>query len=416
MRHPAPGVSRPSLPAAVAALAGAALVLGQLFPLSPLVDALEGGPFQDASLSLPAGYVLTAPWSALADLVTFSSKTQALAWLAWLFGAYWLAAPLREPRRPGRAAAGFLGYSLLVLLFIAWALLSPRPMARLTLHDPDQLAVDLHSHSACSHDGRRGFGPAANARWHAASGFHAGFLTDHNKEACARRYTEVPGFRTLGGVELSLHGAHVLALSPRAVVPVERYQKGQAGLEAFLREAGPDWGALAVLSLPEYWKHHWEGLDSLAALMGGAGGLEVVNGSPKALEFPAAARAAAVALARRRGLFLACATDNHGWSRAPYCWNVAALEGWRSLERAPLEAALVARMRSAGPDAFRIAARRRVETSPGWRVVLDPVVGLTVLARTLPPAAAAASLFWLLALCGAWRALPWRRRRASLRP
>ena len=102
-------MSRPSPAAAVAASAGAALVLGQLFPLSPLVDALEGGAFHDASLSLPAGYVLTAPWSAFADLLTFSRKTHALAWLAWLFGAYWLAAPLREPRRAGRAAARFLG-------------------------------------------------------------------------------------------------------------------------------------------------------------------------------------------------------------------------------------------------------------------------------------------------------------------
>ncbi|TPW17500.1 MAG: hypothetical protein FD126_3631, partial [Elusimicrobia bacterium] len=251
------GVSRRGLPAAVAALGGAALVIGQLFPLSPLVDAVEGGAFYDASLSFPAGYVLLAPLSALADLLTFSSKTQALAWLAWLFGAYWLAAPFREPRPALRALAGFLAYALLVLLFIAWALLSPRPMARLVLPDPDLLAVDLHSHSSCSHDGRRGFGPSANARWHEAAGFHAGFLTDHNKEACARRFASVPGFQALGGVELSLHGAHVLALSPHSVVPVERYQGGQAGLEAFLREAGPRWGALAVLSLPEYWKHHW---------------------------------------------------------------------------------------------------------------------------------------------------------------
>lgn len=406
-------MSRRALPAAVAALGGAALVLGQLFPLSPLVDALEGGAFYDAALVLPAGYVLSAPWSAAADLLTFSSKTQAVAWLAWLFGGYWLCAPLREPRRAARAAAGFIAHCGLVLLFLAWALLSSRPMARLELADPDHLAMDLHSHSACSHDGRRSFGPAANARWHEAAGFHAGFLTDHNKEGCARRYAAVPGYRALGGVELSLHGAHVLALSPHSVVPVERYQAGQAGLEAFLREAGPRWGALAVLSLPEYWKHHWDRLDSLAAAMGREGGLEVVNGSPKALEFPAALRGAAVAIARRRGLFLACATDNHGWSRAPYCWNVAALEGWRSLERAPLEAALMARMRSAGPDALRIAARRRVETSGGWRVILDPVVGLTVLVRTLSPAAAAASLVWLFALCGAWRALPWRRARRA---
>lgn len=398
-----------SRPAAFAVLGAAALVVGQVFPLSPLVDAVDGGPFVDAALSYPAGYLLFAPWSAFADLVTFSSKSQAFAWVGWLLGAYWLAAPLRSPRPLSRAAGGFLLHVVLVVAFLAWALLSPRAMARLELSDPDLLSLDLHSHSACSHDGRRGFGPEANARWHADAGFDAGFLTDHNKESCSRAFSGAAGFRPLGGVELSLHDAHVVALSPHSVIPPERYQTGPDGLRAFLREAGPSWGALPVLSLPEYWKYHWAGLDDLAALMGREGGLEIANGSPKALEFPAESRKTAVTLARRRGLFFACATDNHGWTRAPFCWNVASLEGWRALDRAGLEESLVGRLRTLGPDALKVAARRRVETSSGWRVALDPIVGLSVLVRTLSPAAAALSLFWLLALCGVRRALPWAR-------
>ncbi|TBR21500.1 hypothetical protein EPO15_10115 [bacterium] len=400
------------LPAVAAALGSAFVVWGQAFPLSPLVDAVEGGPFHDAALAYPAGYILLAPFSAFADLLTFSSKTQAIAWLCWLLGAYWLAAPLRAPRSPLRAALGFAGHVLVVVAFLAWAFLAPRPMARLTLSDPELLALDLHSHSACSHDGRRSFTGAANARWHLDAGFDAWFLTDHNKEACSRVEAEKDGSRSLTGVELSLHGAHVVALSPHSVVPPERYQNGPAGLTAFLREAWPVWGARPVLSLPEYWKHHWAELDSLAEGMWGEGGLEVANGAPKALMFPPELRAEAVALARRRGLFLACATDNHGWSRAAYCWNVAALEGWGALPRPELEAALTRRMH--GPDALRIAARRRVETSPGWRAALDPVVGLSVLVRTLSPAAAALTLFWLWVLCGVRRALPWGASRRGL--
>lgn len=399
------------LPAVVALVGTAAVLWGQAFPLSPLADAVDGGAFLDAALTWPAGWLLLAPFSAFADLLTFSSKSQAFAWLAWLAAAYWLPSPWRAPRSRARAAAGFALHLVLVAAFLAWALLSGRAMARLELADPDLLAVDLHSHSACSHDGRRGFTAAANARWHAAAGFDAGFLTDHNRERCARALRAAPGFTPLVGVELSLSGAHVLALSPHSVIPPEPYQVGQPGLEAFLREAGPRWGAVPVLSLPEYWRYHWGELDALAALMGWGGGLEVANGSPKALEFPAGLRAEAVALARRRGLFLACATDNHGWSRAPFCWNVAALPGWEALGRAELEAALVSRMRAAGPDALRIAARRRAETSPGWRVAFDPILGLSVLLRTLSPAAAALSVFWLWALCGIWRALPWGARR-----
>lgn len=395
-------------PAAAALLGAAFLLLGQLFPLPPLVDAVDGGAAADAALAYPAGWLLLAPFSALADLMTFSSKPQVFAWLGWLLGGYWLLSPWRAPRSAARAAGGYALYLAAVALFLAWAFLFPRPMARLALADPDLLAFDLHSHSACSHDGRRSFGPRANARWHEEAGFDASWLTDHNREDCSR--AAAAAGRAFNGVELSLHGAHVVALSPHSVIPLAPYQAGQAGLEAFLRDARPRWGALAVLSLPEYWRHHWDGLDALAGLMRGAGGLEVANGSPKALAFPAARRAEAVALARRHGLFPACATDNHGFSRAAYCWNIASLEGWRALSHGALEDALMARLTFGGPEAARVAARRRAETSAGWRAAFDPFLGLWVLARSLPPAAAGISVAWLLALCGAWRAFPRRRK------
>lgn len=407
---------RPSpLPAACAFAATAFVLAGRLWPASPLVDAVDGAPFHDASLVFPAGYLALAPFSALADLVSFTGARQAPAWVAWLLGAWFLAAPLRPRRSFARAAAGFAGWTALVVLFLAWALLLPRPMARLSAAEPrEQLVVDFHSHSACSHDGRRSFGPRANAAWHEEAGFDAGFLTDHNTERCSRVFPAVRGYAPLSGVELSLHGAHVVALSPRAVIPVEGYQAGQAGLESFLSDVRRVHGAAAVLSLPEYWRYHRGDLARLMDLAGVGSGVELANGAPKALDVPFAARAEAGNLARTRGLFAACATDQHGWSRAAYCWNLVEVPGWRNLSRDALEAAVLARLRAGGAGAVRVAARRRVETSPGALVALDPLMGLWTLCRTLTPGLSALCILWAWALCGAWRSFPWSRPRRAL--
>lgn len=395
-----PRPSGPSAPALLAFSATAAILLGQAFRLSPLVDAADGSTLHDAALSYPAGYLLSAPFSAFADLLTFSSKRQAVAWVLSLLAAYWL----RE-----RRLAGYVVYLAALLAFLSWSFLYKRPMARLEAADPELAALDFHSHSSCSKDARRSFTPEENALWHAQAGFRAGFLTDHNGEACSRPRPGAPGYAGLVGEELSLHEAHVAALGPRTPIDTPRYAVGQEGLRAFLREAGPRYGAVPVLSLPEYWRGHWDELESLAVLSDGGLGLEIANGAPRALEFPPAARARVVDLARRRGFFLACATDDHGWSRAPYCWNLLRLPGHQAMAPAALEAAVLEVLRRGGPEAVTVASRRRVEASPGWRVALDPLLGLGLLTRTLSPTLAAACLAWIWALCGAWRSPPTTR-------
>ena len=173
--------------------------------------------------------------------------------------------------------------------------------------------------------------------------------------------------------------------------------------------SGPAHGAVPILSLPEYWRHHRADLDHLAGVMARPAGIEVSNGSPKALQVQDAARPTVLEMLRRRALFPACATDNHGWGQAPVCWNVMRLPGHRRQEPEALQASVLARL-DGGPDAVRVAERRRVATAPGAKVMLDPLLGLWVLVRTLPPIGAGATLAWLWVLCAVWRAAPEERR------
>ena len=408
---------RPALPA-LGAFGGTAFILaGQLFRVSALTDAVQGGPFDGARLSYPPGYVLSAPFSALADLITFSSASQAAAWLFWIAASYWLLRVLRPARSLLTALAGWAAWLAAAAVFLFWALLLPRPTASITLQDASAAAIDFHSHSSCSHDGRASFTPMENAAWHGAAGFRAGFLTDHNTDRCASPGASSGGADSLRGIELSLHGAHIVALSPRSDIPVARYQQGQQGLEAFLRESFPIYGAAPILSLPEYWKHHRADLAELVAMAAPPAGIEVSNGSPKALQVQDEARPAALAFARARGLFAACATDNHGWGQAPFCWNILSLPGNERMSVPALEDALMAQLLSGGAEAVRIAERRRVRTAQGWRAVFDPILGLWVLSRTLSPLLAAASLAWLWVLCALLRAKPsWRTTGAPPSP
>jgi hypothetical protein len=79
-------------------------------------------------------------------------------------------------------------------------------------------------------------------------------------------------------------------------------------------------GALAIGSIPEYWRYHRESLERLVAE--GIDGFEIVNCAPKAISFSSAARADVVSLARGHDLLLVGASDNHGWGMATCVWNL----------------------------------------------------------------------------------------------
>ena len=103
----------------------------------------------------------------------------------------------------------------------AGAALIPRPMAALRLSDPDLLAVDFHSHTHHSHDGRTGFTSAHSRAWHEAAGFAAAYLTDHYNwlgvdDALPRNPVRA-GERTvlLSGMEVRMSGRHVNILGDR---------------------------------------------------------------------------------------------------------------------------------------------------------------------------------------------------------
>jgi hypothetical protein len=292
------------------------VLVSALDPLPPLVDAVTGAVAGDAELVRPVSYLALAPLSDVLDGLTFLSLARAqMLLVVWavvllLWGALrpgtWL-------RRVARAVAG----PVLLAAICAAAIALPRPVPHLVAADSSVSVIDYHAHTEASHDGRAGWTAHDLARWHAAQGFAASYVTDHN-QLFDGRSDEPIGL--LPGVEWSVYRQHILALGQVQPINRDRYNRDTKSLLAIFPALHRQ-GAFAIASIPEYWQNHWDDLD--AFIRSGVDGFEIVNCAPKAIGFPDEARARVISLARQHDLLLVGGSDNHGWGKVTCVWNLA---------------------------------------------------------------------------------------------
>ena len=410
---------RPGAPARLgrprALLALTAVVLLSALLPTPVLEMVGPGGVTSARLVLPAAYVALAPLCDVYDALSLLTARQHLAVFAWLAAliagrriARYVAARRTSGVKVERGAAveaRALGLATAaVVAFYACGALVARPMAALRLADRDELALDVHSHTAASHDGRRGFDAEENRRWHAAAGFDAAYITDHREyagaEAGARGNPAHAGDGTvlLPGIETRDGGEHVNVLGVVARDSVD--VRGDLDLAALRRASARERGSppLTLLTAPV------RRLGALPASLP-IDAVEAIDGAPRGLAFTRVRLPALVDLARRRGARLVAGSDLHGWGRTAAAWTVVRVPGWRALTPAALDVAVRGALRD--PDAVRVVAR----TSPppplgaAW-IVAPAAVGWHMLAA----ATAAERGAWLL-----WAWIPWlaiaRRRR-----
>ncbi len=292
------------------------VLLSAIQPIPALVDAVTGAPSASAELVRPLSYVLLAPLSDVLDALTFQSLERARALLlSWGIGlAVWGALRPGGPRqRVGRALGG--PFALLALGGAAVAL--PRPVPRLAFSDSSATVLDYHAHTDVSSDARAGWTAADLANWHAAQGFQASYVTDHNVIFSQR--VDEP-IRLLPGVEWSVYRQHIVTLGPVVPLDRDRYNRDTPGMLAVFAELHRQ-GALGIASIPEYWRNHWDDLDDF--IRAGLDGFEIVNCAPKAIGFPDAARSRVLELAAAHDLLVVGASDNHGWGKVTCVWNVS---------------------------------------------------------------------------------------------
>ena len=394
------------MPLALSAL----VVLAQLFPLSPIVDVVTRTAPASARLSYPLFHVIFAPFTLVADWLNGGSTRDLTGFAAWSVAAYALlrlfARPAPGARRAVRELLLAAVFLVAMVAFVGWGYWLQRPIPRLLARQADDLVLDVHSHTALSHDGRKGFGAEQNAAWHARAGFDVAFVTDHNVFGAARAWRlEHPAGRPvlLDGEEISLSGIHVLALGAAALVPNQPYDASWDSTGALVRRLHAA-SVFLVPTLPEDWRHH-SGAEFGQLSEWGVDGFEIWTSAPQAMNMPPAGRRTVIAWSRLENLPVFGSTDMHGFGNAASVWNVVRVPGWRALADSALQAAILARLRTGGVDANQVVALRR--WLPGTRLgsALDVPVNLAVLLRSASRAHALALLGWIwgIALLAGWR-------------
>ena len=346
------------------------LAVTAAFSLPPLVDVLRPQSPAAGSLKTPLLYDILAPVSNVLDTLTLLTPAQYLATFALCLVV--LVAPpivrtLRRPRefRPLSTIVPCLRFIGGTVAIVGLMIVARRPMAALSLQDPDLIAVDFHSHTSASHDGRSDFDAERNREWHQSSGFNAAYVTDHRTFDGALSAAEGnpsvagKGMTLLAGVELRDAGEHPILLGANPA----RTRLTSADLEGAIIEAdGGPVPPILLLTIPGNIRQvppsEYTGPIRLA-------GIEVSDGSPRGMAQTAKDKKEILALADKLNLAAIAGSDNHGWGRTAPAWSVLRVPGWRSMTPASLDIAIRRTLLAHSPGTTDVIARRTVGPPSG---------------------------------------------------
>jgi len=217
---------------------------------------------------------------------------------------------------------------LIVLIGLLWLVIfAPLPGDTVSNRNPDTILVNFHSHSYFSHDGLISW--QGQQAWHAAQGFDAFFLTDHNHhqktlEAVAlQRSGRLPALPLiLAGMEYS-GSNHILLLGLQRSFNPKDYSD-QAAIDSAHSQSG--------IALIAHWFVPGRRTRNLTAYIdSGADGFEIVNQAQGA--FHAGSRAQPIIEAcRSRGLLMVAGCDYHGYSHICQSWTALQIPGWHAMK------------------------------------------------------------------------------------
>ena len=409
-----------SAPIAISAV----FILGALIPRPPIVNALTHGALSGVHLETPVWYRILAPVSDVFDALTLLSIPQVISVFVFVLAVAAAARIVstisrsRSGQRPVHPAAHLRFAANVVGAFVAvagLALLTIRPMAAVKVDDPNLVAVDFHSHTSASHDGRPTFPPEQNREWHRRAGFDVAYVTDHhtfvgaNSAMASNPPSSGNGVVLLPGLEYRDGDEHVLAigLDPRRTDPVRHewhpINDSQKGV-------GSDFKVppLLILCLPGN-VHRIPADEEIGVAR--LSGIELSDGSPPGLQQGASDFPSIVALAQRRNLALVAGSDNHGWGHTAAAWTILRIPGWRSMSPNVLDTSIRRTLLTRGNLATEVVSRRLPPAASKLSIALTaPAIALGIL-RDIGWGERLSWIAWTWAIC---LAVVFVRRRISI--
>lgn len=330
---------------------------------TPVVNAESHRAAAGATLAYPLAYTVLAPVCTVLDALTLLSLRQHAALLATIVAvvAVWRIVRARRRQTSLRRELGgaFAALALWIVVYAGGAVI-PRPMAALKLPDPNDLAVDFHSHTNFSWDGRKWFTAQRNRAWHTEAGFDAAYISDHKSIAGALRGLATnpnPGHGAtvlLPAIESRDHSEHIIAIGIDTNAALD--PKGEwhdpwhdpVGGNSAISEP------ILVLTIPGNLTtlpaNELHGVARLRAV-------ELSDGAPKGINMVQHDERAILHLADSLDLAVVAGSDNHGWGSTAVGWSIMQIPGWRVLSVSQLDSAIRATILSQGRRAARVYLR-----------------------------------------------------------
>lgn len=380
------------------------VLVAALMPLDPIRDAVIGAPVADARLDRSVAYVALGPISSMLDALTLFTVAQIIGFTLWAMGLYMIARVLyRRRRRVTMVREGIyalIAFAVLLAVYAAAAVL-PRPMARLVVTASDVIAVDFHTHTRYSHDGRAGWTASDVRDWHTDAGFNAAYITDHASFDGAMEGialdTTVAGQGTilLPGLEVFYHGEHVNILNAglryRGLTAADLREIDDQSLEMLSLIQGLEPVLIETIpgNLSKLIPAHGTGTPGVRAI-------EIVDGSPRGMSQTRRDHTLIVQLADSLNLALVAGSDNHGWGHTAPGWTLTRVTGWRGFSPDGLARAIETNIRVGGRASTHVVERTTTSVSPVALAATLPMVVWTVL-RTLSTGERVAWLVWIWA-------------------
>ena len=402
----------------------ALLALSAAFARDPLRDAATLLPLPEATLHRPASYLLIAPVSNILDTLTLLSVRQHIALLltlllGWTLWWWWRLPELDVAINPARRAvrvAARVGIALVLLIGLYAAMvLFPRPMAVLDTAGPDLVAIDFHTHTSFSHDGRSGWGPEDVRKWHRDAGFDVAYVSDHRtfegaRDGWANNPTSA-GEATilLPAIEAVWRGEHV------NILDADRMYRGI--LTPTLSDVDDD--ALRLASMvpgnePVLIETLPGNLSKMVPARGmgtaGARAIEIVDGAPRGLGQTRLERSRILALADSAKLALVAGSDHHGWGYTASAWTLMLLPGWRAAPPEEVSKAIASTLRREGRGATKVVERYVAYSESGIKLPFTVPLVAWGMFRTLSFDERVVWLAWAAALSLLVRVQRMRRR------
>jgi len=402
------------------------LLLGALASAPAVRDAVTGESVSEAALSFSPAYLALSPVFDTLDALMLLSARDHVAVLVWVIGLFaaWRVFRKRLPAAPavGRARKE-AGVATLFLFAIAivyvLGAVAPRPMAQLTIsvgHREDVLAIDVHSHTQYSHDGRPGWTPEDVRAWHRDAGYDVAYISDHRtfegiERGIANNSLQAgQGTMLLPALEVVWHGEHVIVLNAG--------WRFKGLTDPNLRDI--DDQALALAStIPKTEPVLIETFPGSLANMRPARGpgtagvraIEIIDGDPRGLGQTRRERVRIVRAADSLDLALVAASNNHGWGHTAPGWTLLRIPGWRGMGEDSLSTRIDRVLREGGRGATRVVERAGGTGDGFLAVVLALPVVVWRLMSTLAADQRVMWLVWTWALVLIFRSTRKARRR-----